>query len=95
MRIGNHSLCGVWCFLTDKETEAFFGPAEKMLASASFQSGSNLEVIWKSSIPCPKGLNKLKLELFIQMIRNESKKKFIKVKVCVQHIGPLVSFEVN
>ena len=94
MRPGNHSLCGVCRFLTDKEIEAF-GLAEKTPASASFSSGSNLEVIWKSSIPCPKGLNEPKLKLFIQMVRNESKKNFIKVKVCVQHIGPLVSFEVN
>lgn len=83
-------VCGF--FLMDRGIEAL-GPGEKMPDSARFQSGSNLEMVWRS-IPCPNGLSKPKPELFTQMIRNESK-NFVKTKVCVQHIGPLVSFEGN
>lgn len=48
MRIGNHSLCGVWCFLTDKETEAFFFWSSRENAGPSKfseweQFGSDLE----------------------------------------------------
>lgn len=71
MRVGIHSKYGVCGFLTDKGIEAF-GPGKKMPDSARFQTGSNLEVVWRS-IPCPKGLNKPKPELFTHMIRNEAK----------------------
>ena len=55
-----------------------------MSGSARCQSGSNLKMVWRS-IPCPKGLNKPKPELFAQTIRNKSK-NFIRAKMCALNI---------
>lgn len=42
MGVGNHSQCGVCCFLTDRGSEAF-GPGEKMQA----HQDSKVKAIWK------------------------------------------------